>query len=92
MRKLPLATLGAATALGLLATAAQAAPVSLTPSQMDELTAGASSVTVSINVTSDSEVNSAAESTGDGSASSSASQSSSFELNLSANAEDTPPP
>jgi hypothetical protein len=37
--RLPLAG-GAAMALGLLATVSQAAPVTLTPSQMDELTAG----------------------------------------------------
>jgi hypothetical protein len=40
MRRLPLAIMGAAMALGLLASVAQAAPVTLSLSQMDELTAG----------------------------------------------------
>ena len=40
MSKLPLATWGAAATLGLLAAAAQAEPVTLSLSQMDEVTAG----------------------------------------------------
>jgi hypothetical protein len=54
MRKLPLATLGAATALGLLAAAAQAEPVKLSLAQMDELTAGQTgSVTITLSTSSD---------------------------------------
>jgi hypothetical protein len=47
MRKLPLATLGAVTALGLLAASAQAEPVKLSLAQMDELTAGEASANAS---------------------------------------------
>lgn len=40
MRKLPLAALGAAAAVGLFAATAQAEPVPLTYAQMDQMTAG----------------------------------------------------
>jgi hypothetical protein len=45
MRKLSLATSGVAAALGLLAAGAQAEPVTLSLSQMDELTAGQAAAT-----------------------------------------------
>jgi hypothetical protein len=87
MRKLPLATLGAATALGLLATVAQAEPVTLTPSQMDELTAGAS-LSVSINVLAATAAATAVESTGEGSAAAQAAAANEISVSVEGSAED----
>ena len=90
MRRLPLVAMGVTMALGLLATVAQAEPVTLTASQMDELTAGAA-VSVTLNVSTSSATNSSAESSGLGSASSSASASSSVDVSFEASDEDAAP-
>jgi hypothetical protein len=88
MRKLLLATLGTATALGLLATVAHAEPVTLTPSQMDELTAGAvvngGSITVSLTISVMNSAETATETSGDGSADASASTTSTVDVSVDA--------
>jgi hypothetical protein len=51
MRELPLTISGAASALGLLAAVAQAEPITLSATQMDELTAGQAAATAVVTST-----------------------------------------